>query len=177
MRRPLLLVAFCALQIIAQDPQEATPPPKRLGKSKRVVDNRKVASFGLSPVAADPAKLKPSAARPAAASGALQAKVDLRPFMTEVEDQSQSNSCAANAVAGAYEYLAKRAALAAGEAEFGDISRLFIYYVLEKDVMECSGPEAYVKQLVENGPDLRWLPVGRAMLVEQAESDNSRTFL
>ena len=83
-------------------------------------------------MAADPAKLKPSAARPAAASGALQAKVDLRPFMTEVEDQSQSNSCAANAVAGAYEYLAKRAALAAGEAEFGDISRLFIYYVGRK---------------------------------------------
>ena len=131
MRHPLLLVAFCALQIIAQDPQEATPPPKRLGKSKRVVDNRKVASFGLSPVAADPAKLKPSAARPAAASGALQAKVDLRPFMTEVEDQSQSNSCAANAVAGAYEYLAKRAALARGDA-VGDISRLFIYYVGRK---------------------------------------------
>ena len=143
MRRPLLLVAFCALQIIAQDPQEAakevpTPPPKRLGKSKRVVGNKKVASFGLSPVAADPAKLKPSAARPPAAastsgaSASLQAKVDLRPFMTEVEDQSQSNSCAANAVAGAYEYLAKRAALAAGEAEFGDISRLFIYYVGRK---------------------------------------------
>mmetsp|Transcript_54406 Transcript_54406/g.124025 ORF Transcript_54406/g.124025 Transcript_54406/m.124025 type:complete len:366 (+) Transcript_54406:335-1432(+) len=51
--------------------------------------------------------------------------------MTKVEDQSQSNSCAANAVAGAYEYLAKRAAMARGDS-VGDISRLFIYYVGRK---------------------------------------------
>lgn len=61
-----------------------------------------------------------------------QAKVDLRPYMSAVEDQSQSNSCAANAVAGAYEYLATRAALRDGEETVGEISRLFIYFVGRK---------------------------------------------
>lgn len=46
-----------------------------------------------------------------------------------VEDQSQSNSCAANAIVGAFEYLAKRAEEAGNEDSFADISRLFVYYV------------------------------------------------
>jgi hypothetical protein len=54
----------------------------------------------------------------------LPKKVDLRAFMTEVEDQGETNSCAANAVAGAYEYLVKRHL---GEESY-DVSRLFIYY-------------------------------------------------
>lgn len=54
----------------------------------------------------------------------LPAKVDLRPFMTAVEDQEQTNSCAANAAAGAHEYLLKRHL---GE-EAWDVSRLYIYY-------------------------------------------------
>jgi C1A family cysteine protease len=58
----------------------------------------------------------------------LPPKVDLRPYMTTVEDQSAANSCTANAIAGAYEYLAKRAL---GDA--GDISRLFIYYNARKE--------------------------------------------
>ncbi|MBW4471815.1 MAG: C1 family peptidase [Stenomitos rutilans HA7619-LM2] len=53
----------------------------------------------------------------------LPAKVDLRPYMTPVENQGNSNSCTANAMAGAYEYLAKRVR---GSAH--DVSRLFIYY-------------------------------------------------
>jgi C1A family cysteine protease len=53
----------------------------------------------------------------------LPHKVDLRPYMTQVEDQSAVNSCSANAIAGAYEYLAKRTLGASG-----DVSRLFIYY-------------------------------------------------
>jgi uncharacterized tellurite resistance protein B-like protein len=55
---------------------------------------------------------------------ALPPKVDLRPMLTPVENQSSTNSCAANATAGAYEYLMKRHL---GEASF-DVSRLFIYY-------------------------------------------------
>mmetsp|Transcript_45921 Transcript_45921/g.71944 ORF Transcript_45921/g.71944 Transcript_45921/m.71944 type:complete len:350 (-) Transcript_45921:197-1246(-) len=51
--------------------------------------------------------------------------------MTDVEDQSQSNSCCANAVAGAYEYICKRKAMESGDT-VGDISRLFIYYVGRK---------------------------------------------
>lgn len=58
----------------------------------------------------------------------LPPKVDLRPYMTPVEDQCAANSCTANAIAGAYEYLAKRAL---GDA--GDISRLFIYYNARKE--------------------------------------------
>lgn len=45
-----------------------------------------------------------------------------------VEDQSQSNSCCANAAVGAYEYLVWREAEARNDQP-GDVSRLFVYYV------------------------------------------------
>ncbi|MFO0755196.1 MAG: C1 family peptidase [Byssovorax sp.] len=66
------------------------------------------------------------AKRFAGAAGPSRApsKVDLRSFMTPVEDQQSTNSCAANATAGAYEYLVKRNL---GEEAY-DVSRLFIYY-------------------------------------------------
>lgn len=50
-------------------------------------------------------------------------KVDLRPMMTPVENQGALQSCTANAIAGAYEYLIKKHAGA-----HVDLSRLFIYY-------------------------------------------------
>ncbi|UJR12703.1 hypothetical protein I4U23_016877 [Adineta vaga] len=53
----------------------------------------------------------------------LPPKVDLRNYMTTVEDQSSIGSCSANALAGAYEYLCKRY-----YDEYIDVSRLFIYY-------------------------------------------------
>ncbi|CAF3375737.1 unnamed protein product [Rotaria sp. Silwood1] len=43
--------------------------------------------------------------------------------MTSVEDQSKIGSCAANALAGAYEYLTKK-----HNGRNTDVSRLFIYY-------------------------------------------------
>lgn len=52
----------------------------------------------------------------------LPHRVDLRKFMTEVEEQV-GNSCVANAFVGAYEYLAKR-----DLGESGNVSRLFLYY-------------------------------------------------
>jgi C1A family cysteine protease len=52
----------------------------------------------------------------------LPHRVDLRKFMSDVEEQV-GNSCVANAFVGAYEYLAKREF-----GESGDISRLFLYY-------------------------------------------------
>jgi C1A family cysteine protease len=55
---------------------------------------------------------------------AFPRKVDLRGDMTAVEDQLQTNSCAANAVAGAYEYLVKQHL---GEDAY-DVSRMFLYY-------------------------------------------------
>ncbi|CAF2063912.1 unnamed protein product [Rotaria magnacalcarata] len=53
----------------------------------------------------------------------LPPKVDLRKDMTRVEDQSKIGSCAANALAGAYEYLTKK-----DNGRNTDVSRLFIYY-------------------------------------------------
>jgi hypothetical protein len=53
----------------------------------------------------------------------LPAFVDLRPHLTEVEDQGDLGSCTANALAGAVEYLEKRIA---NNAE--RVSRLFIYW-------------------------------------------------
>ncbi len=53
----------------------------------------------------------------------LPKRVDLRSYLTDVEDQSETNSCVANAIAGAYEYLGVRIM-----GEYGDVSRLFIYY-------------------------------------------------
>lgn len=70
---------------------------------------------------------RPDAKRYAAAASPVQKlppKVDLRPHMTEVEDQGELSSCVANAVAGAYEYLVKRHR---GDDAY-DVSRLFIYY-------------------------------------------------
>jgi C1A family cysteine protease len=67
-------------------------------------------------------------------------RVDLRPYCSAVEDQSQSNSCCANAAAGAYEYLCKRVAMEKGD-EVGDISRLFIYFVGRKNDQVRQGQE------------------------------------
>jgi uncharacterized tellurite resistance protein B-like protein len=60
----------------------------------------------------------------AAKKQALPPKVDLRRHMTSVEDQSKLSSCVANAVVGAYEYLARRYH---GDESI-DVSRLFVYY-------------------------------------------------
>lgn len=54
---------------------------------------------------------------------ALPPAVDLRPWMTKVEDQGALGSCTSNALVGALEYLVRR--------ETGrevDLSRLFVYY-------------------------------------------------
>jgi C1A family cysteine protease len=54
----------------------------------------------------------------------LPQKVDLRPFMTAVENQKTLSSCTANATAGAYEYLAKKHL----KNRAFEVSRLFVYY-------------------------------------------------
>ena len=53
--------------------------------------------------------------------------IDLRPYMSPIEYQGQVKNCAANAIVGAYEYLAY--------LRFGyhvDFSRLFLYYFSRK---------------------------------------------
>src|SRR5258706_1617605 len=69
--------------------------------------------------------------------GNLPPGVDLRPWMTPVEEQGSIGSCTANALAGALEYLLRR--------ERGapvDLSRLFIYFnqrLLDDRVREDTG--------------------------------------
>jgi C1A family cysteine protease len=52
----------------------------------------------------------------------LPEQVDLRPFMSPVENQASANSCTANAVVGGYEYIMGRVGKSV------DFSRLFVYY-------------------------------------------------
>ena len=75
----------------------------------------------------------------------LPPKADLRSYMTPVENQGNSNSCTANAVAGAYEYLANRLL---GQSK--DVSRLFIYYNARELDGDCSQDEGtYLKSCVK----------------------------
>ncbi|TAE14800.1 MAG: peptidase C1 [Bacteroidetes bacterium] len=73
----------------------------------------------------------------------LPSKVDLRKQMTAIEVQGGTNSCTANAVAGAYEYLVKKHL-----GEEIDVSRLFIYYnarsLEETEEIEDNGSFIYL---------------------------------
>jgi C1A family cysteine protease len=59
--------------------------------------------------------------------GAAPDRIDLRQYCSPVEDQGQTNSCTANACAGALEYHQRRMGGA-----FTDISRLYVYYNARK---------------------------------------------
>ncbi|CAF1461746.1 unnamed protein product [Didymodactylos carnosus] len=79
---------------------------------------------GITQSTFSPSRWQPfSNIRKLTSAGELPAKVDLRPQMTPVEDQSQIGSCSANALAGAYEYLVKQHL-----NKDTLVSRLFIYY-------------------------------------------------
>ncbi|WP_158561229.1 C1 family peptidase [Emticicia sp. C21] len=86
-------------------------------------DGTKSVLKGYSYMAASPNadNYKPS---PKLKKTALPQKVDLRPFMTKVENQKHLSSCTANATAGAYEYLAKKHL----KKRAFEVSRLFVYY-------------------------------------------------
>lgn len=81
----------------------------------------------------------------------LPSKVDLRQYLSPVEDQGQLGSCTANATAGAYEYLMWWHK----ESQF-DLSRLFLYYntrVIENTVNVDNGAMIFdvIKALHDNG--------------------------
>ncbi|KAL1495926.1 hypothetical protein AB1Y20_014568 [Prymnesium parvum] len=123
------LLRFMESFLVRLIEQVEEAPPRASGR-KRVVtpDGRTFANRGLRPATARPSKT--SAWEPTRERDP-PAKVDLRPYCSPVEDQSQSNSCCANAVAGAFEYINTRYAQQTGDTP-GDISRLFIYYVGRK---------------------------------------------
>ncbi len=75
----------------------------------------------------------------------LPPRVDLRSYMTPVENQGSSNSCTANAMAGAYEYLTNRSL-----GQSADVSRLFIYYNARELDGDCSQDQGtYLKSCVK----------------------------
>ncbi|MBS0661520.1 MAG: C1 family peptidase, partial [Verrucomicrobia bacterium] len=97
-----------------------------------------------------PMKASPSAKvfeAPAEIAGAkLPNKVDLRPYMPPVLNQGQTNSCTANAVAGAYDYWVKRTT-----GNEYDVSRLFIYYNARLRNGDADKDEGSVIQLAMEG--------------------------
>lgn len=129
------------------------------------------------------------------ADGALPPKVDLRPFMTAVENQGQLNSCVANAVAGAYEYLVKRHL----SDDAYDVSRLFVYYNARaasgmetadegsaigdaidslKQQGACSeGTWQYDEGLVNESPSEQAYEEAKAFLVESSELVDTDLFV
>ncbi|MEZ4335121.1 MAG: C1 family peptidase [Sandaracinaceae bacterium] len=60
---------------------------------------------------------------PRVASSQLPSAVDLRPWLTPVEDQGRLGSCAANALVGGLEYLVRRET-----GQHVDLSRVFVYF-------------------------------------------------
>ncbi|MBN2825997.1 MAG: hypothetical protein JXQ76_11770 [Campylobacterales bacterium] len=78
----------------------------------------------------------------------LPKRVDLRSLMTPIENQGETNSCVANAVAGAYEYLAKQHL----QRDY-DVSRMFIYYnarYLEADdENDIEDEGSYIQRAIE----------------------------
>lgn len=87
------------------------------------------------------------------AGRALPERVDLRKYMTPIERQGNTNSCVANATAGAYEYLLKRHR----PDEADDVSRLFLYYnarALEKgddiDEAEVEDDGTFIQKCIES---------------------------
>jgi C1A family cysteine protease len=81
------------------------------------------------------------------ASKSLPSKVDLRKHMTEIEVQGGTNSCTANAVAGAYEYLIQK-----HQGETHDVSRLFIYYnarYLDESSEEIEDEGSYIFMAIQ----------------------------
>lgn len=94
-----------------------------------------------------PGKPKPGTKffKPGSKVAKLPPRVDLRKFMTAVEDQDQINSCTANAAAGAFEYLVKRHQ----EKDF-DLSRMFVYYNGRTiDNSEDKDEGAYIGGIIE----------------------------
>ncbi len=105
----------------------AAPGTKNKSGSSSIITSkdasgREYATKGYIPMKAGPGTRQFQAAGKAA-SGKLPPKVDMRGLMTRIEDQGETSSCVANAIAGAYEYWVRRST-----KQDYDVSRLFVYY-------------------------------------------------
>lgn len=121
----------------------------RLGSEKLEIQHpdgsvRIVSGYRFSPVVGAPRytpQIKPEELPP---------RVDMRPSLSAVEDQQPTESCTANAVAGAYEYLIKQHRGVVGDQK--DVSRLFIYYNARD--MERSDAAAAAESVPEATPEV-----------------------
>ena len=132
---------------------------------------REYATKGYIPMKAGPGTKKFQAAGKAA-SGSLPPKVDMRKYMTKIEDQGETSSCVANAIAGSYEYWVRRDT----KQEY-DVSRLFVYYNARwrnGDQNEDSGSviQLAMQGLKEFGAcsENRW-PFQKPLLLEKPNRD------
>ena len=123
-------VAAAAAELLSEA-TSPTPPAAAAPASGAAADASEAEPSGPIP-AGRRSGYKLMAARPGAlqfvageavASAKLPNKVDLRPLMTPIEDQGDTNSCVAHAVAGAYEYWIKKAV-----HQDKSVSRLFVYF-------------------------------------------------
>jgi len=123
-------VAAVAAELLSEA-TSPTPPAAAAPASGAAADASEAEPSGPIP-AGRRSGYKLMAARPGAlqfvageavASAKLPNKVDLRPLMTPIEDQGDTNSCVAHAVAGAYEYWIKKAV-----HQDKSVSRLFAYF-------------------------------------------------
>ncbi|HSB10676.1 MAG TPA: C1 family peptidase [Blastocatellia bacterium] len=74
----------------------------------------------------------------------LPPKVDLRPFLSPIEQQEQISSCTAHAIIGLVEYLQ-----IATRAEYVDASRLFLYKAT-RNLLQWSGDSgAYLRETIK----------------------------
>merc|ERR1719191_855087 len=49
----------------------------------------------------------------------------------------------------------------------------FIFHLREKDAQDYTGPEQAIRQVIEN-KDVKWLPVGRSMMLEADEEHGAK---
>lgn len=132
---------------------------------------KKHSTKGYVPMKAAP-NAKPFKAADKVKNAQLPKKVDLRKMMTKVEDQGDTSSCVANALAGSYEYWIKNTT-----GQENDVSRLFIYYNARWRAGDQKKDDGSVIQLAMEGlkefgacPEKAW-PFKKPLLLEKPNSD------
>ena len=160
-----------ALNLLAAGAGAAEKGQKRAGKTSAIQSKDKAGKThvakGYVPMKAAPGAKKFQAA-PKLLTGPLPPKVDLRGSMTRIENQGETSSCVANAVAGAFEYWIKRTM----KLDY-DVSRLFVYYNARWRNGDPDKDEGSIIQLAMEGlkefgacSEERW-PFSKPLLLEK----------
>ena len=152
MKRSLLIAAVVLALLLNNSVTGASTAEKGKKGATGTTAVKSVDKAGKSHVAKGYVAMKAApgsktfAADPKIQKAALPRKVDLRAGMTRIEDQGETSSCVANAVAGAFEYWVKRAT-----KQDYDVSRLFIYFNARWRNGDQSKDEGSVIQLAMEG--------------------------